>query len=105
MTIDEICELAHKTSTEKGFWDEVQDEKTFLLFSTCTKLMLIVTEIAEACEAIRKTETAHTLGEELADAVIRIADLAEALKIDLDYEIKKKMEINKHRPKKHNKRF
>lgn len=42
---------------------------------------------------------------ELADAVIRIADLAGALGIDLDAAIGEKMAFNENRPYKHGKRF
>ena len=42
---------------------------------------------------------------ELADAVIRIADLAGALGIDLDRAIAEKMAFNEKRPYKHGKKF
>lgn len=42
---------------------------------------------------------------ELADAVIRIADLAGALGIDLDAAIVEKMAFNENRPYKHGKKF
>ena len=47
----------------------------------------------------------NSIGEELADAVIRIMDLAEYLDIDLNQEIFIKHNINKTRPIKHNKKF
>ena len=66
------------------------------------KLCLIHSEISEALEALRSGDS---IGEELADAVIRIMDLAEYLDINLDYEIGIKHEYNKLRPFKHSKQF
>lgn len=66
------------------------------------KLCLIHSEISEALEALRLE---NSIGEELADAVIRIMDLAEYLDIDLNQEIFIKHNINKTRPIKNNKKF
>ncbi len=84
------------------------------------KLMLTVTELSEAAEAYRKIpfikttkiqfpdcrEDNHFLAnfrEELADAAIRIFDLASSCDIDLEAEIERKMKINEDRPRKHGK--
>lgn len=76
------------------------------------KLLLVITEIAEGCEYIRKHDykpakkwKKDDLGDELADAVIRIADLCGYLGIDLEWQIKQKIEYNKTRPYKHGKKF
>ena len=42
---------------------------------------------------------------ELADTVIRIADLCEALELDLENAIRQKHEFNKTRPYKHGKKI
>ena len=97
-------------------------------------LMLIVSELGEALEALRKGDRQiskkdynnlkvkeiggviiggfkfprwkkDTFEDELADAVIRILDLAEARGIDLEWQIMKKLEYNKSRPYKHGKKF
>ena len=69
--------------------------------------MLIITEIAEAMEGYRKgirdDKLPHRLMSlmievELADAVIRICDLAGALNLDLGGAIAEKLAHNKHRP-------
>lgn len=68
------------------------------------KLMLIVSEVAEAMEGHRKglkdDKLPHRdmLEVELADAVIRIADLAGAMGLDLGGAIAEKMAFNAVRP-------
>ena len=76
------------------------------------KLMLIVSELAEGMEAIRKGNPESKkipgyshLTEELADADIRIKDLAEYLNLHLAEAEIAKGEYNKTRPYKHNKEF
>jgi len=66
--------------------------------------MLIVGEVSEAQEGLRHGDI-DNFKEELADVAIRLGDLAGGLNIDLEAEIKKKMEINKNRPYKHGKEF
>jgi NTP pyrophosphatase (non-canonical NTP hydrolase) len=67
------------------------------------KLLLIVTEIAEACEADRKKlmddHLPHLDGKtvELADAILRIFDLAEGYDLDLATAIVEKMIYNTQR--------
>jgi NTP pyrophosphatase (non-canonical NTP hydrolase) len=64
------------------------------------KLLLIHSEISEACEADRKnlmdSHLPHRLGieVELADALIRICDLAGALELDLGAAVAEKMAYN-----------
>lgn len=86
----------------KGFMTpattDTQRERDLLL----GKLMLVVTEVAEAAEAVRHSDR-ENLAEELADATIRILDITEAQGIDLLKEIHKKMEINQQRPHLHGK--
>ena len=52
-------------------------------------------EIAEAYEAWRKKQT--DVGEEIADVVIYLLGLSEILNVDLETEILKKVNKNKHR--------
>ena len=96
MEINELVRETHKAVKEKGFWEE---EK-----SIPAKLMLIVTELAEACEADRNGDI-EGFNEEIADTFIRLADLCGYLKIDIGKEIMKKAEKNKERPYKHGKRY
>jgi NTP pyrophosphatase (non-canonical NTP hydrolase) len=69
-----------------------------------TRLMLIVSELGEALEALRH-EDKENFAEELADVAIRLADLCGGLCIDLEAEILKKMRKNKTREYKHGKAF
>lgn len=79
-----------------------------------TKVMLIVSELAEAVEELRDgfapDETYYSDGGkpegfavELADAVIRAYDLAEMVGVDLDSLIEEKVSYNKTRGYKHGK--
>ena len=52
-------------------------------------------EMAEAYEAWRKKQT--DIGEEIADVVIYLLGLSEILNVDLETEILKKVNKNKHR--------
>jgi NTP pyrophosphatase (non-canonical NTP hydrolase) len=95
MEIREAAKEMHRNAREKGFWDK---ERNFN-----EALMLIVSEAGECCEAYRKNDWGE-VGEELADIVIRVFDLAEGFNIDIEKEINKKMEYNKTRPYMHNKK-
>jgi len=64
------------------------------------KLMLVVSELAEAAEAVRDGDRAN-FAEELADTAIRLFDICGACEIDLETEIKAKMKKNESRPTRH----
>jgi NTP pyrophosphatase (non-canonical NTP hydrolase) len=100
--LPQIAFCCKRTSEEHGFWDIDKMDKEHLLIAT--KIGLCQSELAEAMEAHRKGDDGH-VGEELADACIRIFDLAEYLNIDLELEIMAKMRTNETRPYKHNKRY
>lgn len=93
-----------------------------------TALMLTVSELSEALEALRKDRRADitnfdtevsTLGfqnafkahikdtfeDEMADALIRILDMCAKYNIDIDFHVKQKMLYNSQRPYKHGKLF
>lgn len=67
------------------------------------KLMLVVSECAEAGEAVRHEDMAN-FSEEIADAVIRLFDIANSVGLDLERAIEQKMAVNKARPMRHGKR-
>lgn len=117
MKISELVKVAHENALSKGFWDDYNRiafdpkdkiEETYLdnlnNNAIATRLALIHSEVSEALEALRKDD-ADNFAEELADVVIRVADLAGGLEIDLEGEIERKMEKNKARGYKHGKLF
>jgi len=72
------------------------------------KLFLIDSEVAEAGEAVRGYEkdpeaALANFKEELADTIIRIADIVGTMGIDIDAVIKDKMRVNAARPIRHGK--
>lgn len=116
MTITELVEQSYALAKEKGWHD--------LPRSPLEALCLIHSEISEACEEARldgslneihfegtySSKYIHEIQKpfgfaiELADAVIRIADLCGELGIDLEEAIRVKHEYNKTRPYRHGKK-
>jgi NTP pyrophosphatase (non-canonical NTP hydrolase) len=94
---DKALEI-HQAAVAKGFWENPNIGE---------KCMLICCEVAEAIEADRKSlmdsHLKHRRGleVELADALIRIMDLAGYLQIDLGGAIVEKLAYNAQRPHKH----
>jgi NTP pyrophosphatase (non-canonical NTP hydrolase) len=97
--------MCHIASLKAGWWHDINtgdplDPKS----KVPEKLMLTVSELAEAMEAHRKDlmddKIVHRKGleVELADALIRIFDLGGALGFDLGAAISEKMEFNANRP-------
>jgi NTP pyrophosphatase (non-canonical NTP hydrolase) len=65
-------------------------------------LALVHTEISEATDAYKKGQPLEKVGEELADAIIRILHLLSALNLDAEELFEHKMEVNWTRPHKFN---
>ena len=107
---DECFEI----SADHGFHDD--DEAMSLEEKGAIRLALIHSEVSEALAELRKTgdewepsehdlDGVNALEEELADIIIRVADMAATLGLDLSNAIVEKMEYNRSRPYKHDKRF
>lgn len=108
--INILCDEIHKANKEKGFWKRENE-------NIGEKLMLVVSELGEAMEAIRKGKRQEyvlptsehwekdTFEDEITDTVIRLFDLCGALNIDLEWQLEKKLEYNSNRPKLHGKKF
>lgn len=94
MTIKQWCTDIGLWRREKGFRTEWANMPE--------KLMLVVTELAEAMEALRQPDRGN-FSEEVADTVIRLFDICDAVGINLEAEIARKMEKNAARPSRHDK--
>lgn len=123
--INNLSKEIYKANKEKGFWDSrelipnvmnllscpiVDIESTQKAFNA-QMLCLIHSEISEALEADRKDlmddKLPHRKGleVELADALIRILDMAGGLGMDLGGAVEEKLAYNTTRPFKHGKQF
>jgi NTP pyrophosphatase (non-canonical NTP hydrolase) len=106
--LDSLAVDLHKNAVVKGFWPEVEDVDDIFI---AKQLMMIVSEVVEAMEAIRKDKGEEEITKEFADILIRTLDLYAGLveagytRQSLDYILKEKAEFNKTRPEKHGVRF
>lgn len=89
----------HGLASEAGWWEGVP-RPNVPVPEVNTKLLLIVTEVAEATEGVRKDLMDDKLPHrkmvevELADALIRICDLAGAMGLDLGGAVAEKLLFN-----------
>lgn len=131
MEIKEISKQVYKNACEKGFWEGEYNiaEKLMLIVSELSEAMeadrknlhtpLFVygydDKVQDTCLVGEFQETSpkpifeeiikNTFEDELADAAIRIFDLAEKLEIDLEWHIQQKHNYNTKRPYKHGKKY
>lgn len=104
MTITELVTAAHELAKSKGWWPEGEP------VNIPEKLALIHSEVSEALEEYRGGTMGTVIREggkpegfdvELADIVIRVADLCGRLSIDLERIIAVKHGYNMSRPYRH----
>lgn len=100
MNLAQLQEKIHSDNVNAGWWDNIDKES---IVERLAKLMLVVTEVAEAAEGFRKElnddHLPHRLMAEveLADALIRICDLSGACGFDLMGAVTEKLEYNRNR--------
>lgn len=103
---EELVRICHGASVAAGWWSDLETGAPLINRPHVVgeKLMLAVSELSEAMEGHRKGLADDKLPHrpmievELADAVIRIADLAGALGLDLGGAIAEKLAFNATRP-------
>lgn len=114
--VNNLVATCHEASAAAGWWshrppysdvidlrDELRARTRFGLALGAEKLCLIHSEVSEAMEGWRKDADDDKLPHrkmievEMADAVIRIADLAGALGLDLGEAVAEKLAFNTHR--------
>lgn len=117
-TLNEIADAVHANAREKGFHDDGLTNEQFLE----RHCMLLVGEVAELHEALRKGEASMPCDkaekmfnagmppltcaeEELADVIIRALDISRRLGINIHGAIQAKHAYNTTRPHMHGKKF
>lgn len=108
---EELQTFCHGLAAQSGWWLDAETgedvrkwEKKYFILWVATKLALIHSEVSEGLEGHRKDlmddHLPHRkmLEVELADAVIRIFDLAGGLHFDLGVAIAEKLAYNTKRP-------
>ena len=108
---DELAIDLHKAAVEKGFWGSPEDSDAIDDIFVAKQCMMIVSEVTEVMEAIRKDKGEEEITKEFADIIIRTLDLyagvveAGYTKLSLDEMLREKVEFNRTRPEKHGVRF
>jgi len=101
MTLKELLKTCYKGAKDKGFWDKERNVGELLMLTT--------SELGEALEAHRKgrfgLKQKDTFEDELADCFIRLFDICGGLGIDIETQIKWKLNYNKTRPRLHGKQY
>jgi NTP pyrophosphatase (non-canonical NTP hydrolase) len=104
--LDNLAINLHEVAKEKGFWPEEIDD-----IFVAKQCMMIVSEVTEVMEAVRKDKGEEEITKEFADVIIRTLDLYAGMvdagytKLSLDQMLREKVEFNKTRPEKHGVRF
>lgn len=118
--LNDLAKEVHQVNKDKGFWDKERNVGEML--------MLVTSELGEAMEAHRKGKFANweayktaldkmnapdnfkkhikdSFEDEIADAILRLLDMAAGLNIDLDKQVQAKLEYNRSRERFHGKKY
>jgi NTP pyrophosphatase (non-canonical NTP hydrolase) len=105
-SLDTVAKDIHTTAVEKGFWPDKVDD-----IFIAKQMMMIVSEVVEAMEAIRKNKGKQEVADEMADIIIRTLDLYQGLvdngyvDQELQVALNNKTSFNKSRPERHGVKF
>jgi NTP pyrophosphatase (non-canonical NTP hydrolase) len=106
LNLNQMASEIHEISKSKGFWDgEVTYDKIG------NKLALVHSEVTEVLEAIRKSKGSQEIVEEMADVLIRLLDIYQAMENTGQIEhsltdiYEMKMNKNRERPALHGNLF
>ena len=116
-SLNEIVIEAHDIARTHGFYDDInavtgylkQHDQSAAAFIAkrdfvLAQLSKVDSEVGEAVQAIQRHDiNSSELEEELADVIIRVADLAGFLDVNLGRAVHRKMAVNRSRPRKHGK--
>jgi NTP pyrophosphatase (non-canonical NTP hydrolase) len=106
--LDDMAVELHKMAVEKGFWPEPEEIDDIFI---AKQMMMIVSEVVETMEAVRKDKGEEEITKEFADIFIRTLDLYAGMveagytKLSLDHMLREKVDFNSTRPEKHGVRF
>jgi len=105
--LDYLEDYIAKWRESKGFYTPSKMDETQITLTMADallgKLMLVVTEVAEAAEAVRHHDKENFI-EEIADVFIRLLDICGSMNIDISDAIYEKMCKNEKRPIRHGKK-
>ena len=99
-SMNELALEINEINKNNGWNLTIPNDFTDDMYKIPAILALIHSEVSEALEAFRKGDK-ENFNEELADVLIRLLDLTGGLGIDIEKEVRKKLEFNKTRGYRH----
>lgn len=104
MDLKDLQQLCHDRARSAGWWDEYDEmPEQYRKHFVAAKIALVHSEVSEALEGVRKGKQDDHLPArlavevEIADAVIRMLDLAGQLELDINGAVLAKLDYNSTR--------